>query len=159
MGGLFCLMAATPVLTACSDDEDSPKPEVKPAAQYGTYSGDFSAYLADGTLSKEGSGQPMRLLRGTAGDTLYMDKVRFSDKMPVVLDIRFDGIVRSADGRSLSLEGGARDPEMYWKGAWTANGDYRISAFSGRFSADSLYLDFKCGPHRLEYAGKFVGER
>ncbi len=156
--GLFFLMAAAPVLTSCGDDDDTPKPVVKPNAEYGTYKGDFSAYLADGSLSKKGSGQPMRLLKGTASDTLYMDQVRFSDMMPFALDIRFDGIRLSDDGKTLTLQGSTRIPFMLWKGEWTPKDTYTISEFSGRFSADSLYLDFKCGPNRLEYAGKYSGK-
>ncbi len=156
--GLFCLMAAAPVLTSCSDDEDTPKPEVKPTAGYGTFVGEYKAFLADGTLSKSGSAQTMRLLKGSASDTLYMDQISFTDKVPYAFDIRFDGLVLSADGKTLRLAESTRVPEMIWKGQWTPMPAYTISAFSGHISADSLYLDFKCGENHLEYAGKYSGK-
>ena len=111
--------------------------------------------MSDGTLSKDGKAQVMRVIKGEKSDTLYMDQIRFTDKVHYAFDIRFDGIKLLQDGKTLKLEAETSVPEMVWKGVWSPMPQYTISAFSGRFSADSLYLDFKCGENILTYAGKY----
>lgn len=141
-------------LTACSDD-DTPQPEMKPASVYGTYVGNYNAFLEDGTLSKRGTGQAMRLLEGTESDTLYMDHISFTDKVSYAFDIRFEGLRVAEDGRTLQLVSPMRVPQMVWKGTWAPMERYTISAFTGHLSADSLYLNFKCGDNLLQFAGKY----
>lgn len=150
----FCLTCATLSFTACSDDE-KPAEDIVISTTYGRYVGAYEAYLPDGTLSKSGKSQAMRVIEGEASDTLYMDQIRFTDKVHYAFDIRFDGIRILEDGKTLRLEKATSVPEMVWKGEWTSMPQYTISEFSGRFSADSLYLDFKCGENILTYAGKY----
>ena len=118
------------------------------------YVGAYEVYLPDGTLSKNGKSQIMRLIKGENSDTLYMDHIRFTDKVHYAFDIRFDGIKLMEDGKTLKLTSATRVPEMIWKKEWVMMPQYTISGFSGRFTADSLYLDFKCGENILTYAGK-----
>ena len=122
---------------------------------YGKYVGSYEAYLPDGTLSKNGKSQVMRIIKGENSDSLYMDQISFTDKVPYAFDIRFDGIKLMEDGKTLKLASATSVPEMIWKNKWTAMPQYTISGFSGRLAADSLYLDFKCGENILTYAGKY----
>ena len=150
----LCLVCAAAGFTACSDDE-KPGNEITISTTYGKYVGEYGAYLSDGTLSKDGKAQVMRVIKGEKSDTLYMDQIRFTDKVHYAFDIRFDGIKLLQDGKTLKLEAETSVPEMVWKGVWSPMPQYTISAFSGRFSADSLYLDFKCDENILTYAGKY----
>ena len=150
----LCLACASVAFTACSDDE-KPENEITISTTYGKYVGAYEAYLPDGTLSKDGKSQVMRIIKGENSDTLYMDQIRFTDKVHYAFDIRFDGIKLMADGKTLKLASATSVPEMIWKNEWTTMPQYTISGFSGRFTADSLYLDFKCGENILTYAGKY----
>lgn len=155
---LVLAILAMSFATACSND-DTPQPApVNPPATSHTYVGKYKALLPDGTLSMQGESQAMRLLKGRDTDTLYMDQIRFTPKVPMAFDIRFDGIVRQADGHTLSLDASTKTPQMMAKGQWTDMPQYAISAFEGRITADSLYLHFMCGPNRLEYAGRLSGK-
>ena len=128
---------------------------IKVKVFYGKYVGSYEAYLPDGTLSKDGKSQVMRIIKGENSDTLYMDQIRFTDKVHYAFDIRFDGVKLLPDCKTLKLESETRVPEMMWKGAWSSMPQYTISDFTGYLSADSLYLDFKCGENILTYAGKY----
>ena len=151
----LCLACASVAFTACSDDE-KPENEITISTTYGKYVGAYEAYLPDGTLSKDGKSQVMRIIKGENSDTLYMDQIRFTDKMRYAFNIRFDGIKLLQDGKTLKLEAETSVPEiMVTKDVWDPKPQFTISAFSGRFSADSLYLDFKCGENILTYAGKY----
>lgn len=151
---LFASLCLALGMASCSGDNDSLK-DVEAATTYGTYVGAYEAYLADGTLSKKGNAQTMRIIQAQASDTLYMDQISFTDKVPYAFDIRFTGVHLAADGKTLQLQPEASVPEMMAKGQWTNMPAYTISQFSGRFSADSLYLEFLCGENLLKYAGKF----
>lgn len=150
----LCLACASVAFTACSDDE-KPENEIPISTTYGKYVGAYEAYLPDGTLSKDGKSQVMRIIKGENSDTLYMDQIRFTDKVHYAFDIRFDGVKLLPDCKTLKLESETSVPEMMWKGAWSSMPQYTISDFTGYLSADSLYLDFKCGENILTYAGKY----
>lgn len=142
------------LFTSCSDDNDAPK-EVAPKYTYGKYQGNYKAYLSTGELSKKGSGQIMRFIQGTENDTLYMDQISFTDKVPYAFDIRFGGIVLDKSTHRLELATKNSIPEMIVKGSWKEMPNYTISDFFGHISNDSLYLEFDCGENRLFFAGKY----
>lgn len=157
------LLLATPLalaitfLAACGDDDNDIKPDTeKPESVYGTYSGQFTAYMEDGSLSMKGESQAARLVKGEGSDTLYMDQIRFAASMPFALNIRFAQIRVQDDQSTLTLMVSQTVPEAEIKGVWTPVDEQVISDFEGRAVKDSLYLNFKCGGKWLHYAGKYA---
>lgn len=155
------LMLAMGALTACSDSDDdpiTPNPS-KPESVYGTYNGDFTAYMDDGSLSMKGTDQTTRLTKGENSDTIFMDQIRFSAAMPMALNIRFAGIHVQDDASTLTLLQNTVIPEAVVKGQWLPIREQAISDFEGRAVKDSLYLNFTCGGKWFHYAGKYVRQQ
>ena len=146
---LMALFAIT--LSACDNDEEPEnKPIDKPSITIGnSYTGTLSVDQNDGSFYTQGN--TVVSVADSEGETvsIVMKKVKFSDKMPMTLDMTINKVSKTKSSKGYALSGDNIIP-LAMSGEFP---QYTITNLSGEVTDKTLTLEMICGNYPLTFSG------
>ena len=152
---IFLLAAVTLFAVACDKNDDGKgTDDTDPVgAEYETYAGTLTVDQNDGTIFTKESVTITVAFDGEGKAVVKMLQVKFSDKMPMTLDMTIPGItaVETADGVELSGDGIV--PEAMG-GPFSA---YTITELEGTVTPSAISFEMMCGDFPTSFSGTAAG--
>ncbi len=133
--------------SACNNDEPEKEPEV--TISNGTYTGLLTVDQIDGTFYKQDNTSVIVEINENNTLNFTMLKVKFSDRMPITLDMNVAGVITKTGDNLLILSGDSIIPTAM--GGEFAN--YTMTGIEGTLSEENLEMSMLCGVYPLTFSG------